>query len=427
MKRRVMMLIISLIAISLFSVPTFAACDHNWVYDYQDIEETTGDRHVYINHYYCTECSETKDEKEYEKHGWMESGRDINRYSKDQHKITTYYECPTCNAQKNEVSYEKHSWIEEEHNGIEYSDSQHILRTEYYCSDCYESKTEDRYVNHQWHVYNKYDYRSVSDKYHTYKEPLKCLDCGKYLENQKSESHHFDQYHNCKDCYAVVAGNTILLSPGRWVSANKKTWLRINVDKTGYLTIDTSRDVSFFTEFRLYNRAKTAYIDSYLGDSCIPVKKGTYYIRLGLNGKIKYSFTKDPSKKNYTKKKAVKLKKNKRAVTVIYASGKKKTWKRYYKIKLKKKQFLRLKITENCIPSEKSVEGGMTTFYFDLVTTSKNKMVSMETEYDKNGQPCGYISSKKLKKGTYYVCLKRDWTSASRPRSTGTFFSLSWK
>ena len=63
MKRRVMMLIISLIAISLFSVPTFAACDHNWVYDYQDIEETTGDRHVYINHQYCTECIETKDEK----------------------------------------------------------------------------------------------------------------------------------------------------------------------------------------------------------------------------------------------------------------------------------------------------------------------------------------------------------------------------
>ena len=69
--KRAMCIIISLIAVSLFSVPTFATCNHNWAYDYQDIEETTGDRHVYINHYYCTECSETKDEKEYEKHQWM--------------------------------------------------------------------------------------------------------------------------------------------------------------------------------------------------------------------------------------------------------------------------------------------------------------------------------------------------------------------
>lgn len=425
MKRRVMMLIISLIAISLFSVPTFAACDHNWVYDYQDIEETTGDRHVYINHYYCTECSETKDEKEYEKHQWIESSREINPYSKDQHKITTYYECPTCNAQKNEVSYEKHSWTEDYHYQIEHSDSQHILRTKYYCSNCDETKTEDKYVNHRWHVYNKNNYRSVSDKIHTFKESIECLDCGKYLDKQKSESHHFDQYHICKECGAVVAGNTILLSPGRWVSANQKTWLRINVAKTGYLTFNTTGgegDTGSSPWLNLYNSSKAVYLDLFLGDGgCVPVKKGTYYVRLEWSGRIKYSFTKDPSKKNYSKKKAVKLKKNKRAVTVIYASGKKKTWKRYYKIKLTKKQYLHLKITVNHTPSE---IGGI---YCDLVTTSKNKGVPMESEYDKNGKSCGLISSKKLKKGTYYVCLERNWTSASRPRSTGTFFSLSWK
>lgn len=430
MKRRVMMLIISLIAISLFSVPTFAACDHNWVYDYQDIEETTGDRHVYINHYYCTECSETKDEKEYEKHQWIESSREINPYSKDQHKITTYYECPTCNAQKNEVSYENHSWIKYYDHYVEYSDSQHILSTGYYCYDCDESKTEEKYVNHRWKVSYKNDYHSVSDKLHTYIEHLDCLDCNKSLDKQKRESHHFDQYHDCKECDAVVAGNTILLSPGRWVSANQKTWLRINVAKAGYLTIDTMDKYmgEFSPSWDLYNGGKTLYTDSKErhDHNCVPVKKGTYFVRLRSSGKIKYSFTKDPSKKNYSKKKAIKLKKNKRAVTVIYASGKKKTWKRYYKIKLTKKQFLHLKITENYTPSEQS-GAGLHHFSSDLVTTAKNKEVPMETEYDKNGQPCGYISSKKLKKGTYYVCLERNWTSASRPRSTGTFFSLSWK
>ena len=413
--------------IIIYNVSAFAACNHNWCFESERIETSNDEQHAYISQYRCSECEETKEDVRYEKHAWINNGRDIKRYSTDKHKMTDHFECPTCGAEKSEDSYVLHSWIEDERSEINYSDTQHFIRVKSHCSICREKKREGTYENHNWILEDQYSYRNSTSTTHSFLEKWGCTKCSASKRVDKKEKHHFDRYNCCKDCRAEV-GKTLSATAGEWVYANKKSWIKIPVKKAGYLTINTVSESNTSPSWSLYNGSRSLFLDSNHRKSsdCVPVKKGTYYLQLTRNGGIKYSFSKDPSRKNYSKKKAIKLKKKKQAVTVIYANAKKKTWKRFYKIKLSKKQFLHLKLTEGYISPGNSSEGRISKNQIDLVTTSGGKNVPMEMDFDKNGNFIGFISYRKLKKGTYYVCLRNSWTPATKKRATGTVFSLSW-
>ena len=130
---------------------------------------------------------------------------------------------------------------------------------------------------------------------------------------------------------------------------------------------------------------------------------------------MKYSFTKVKNPKNLSMKKATKLKKGKTVFITNYPSDKKKTYNRYFKIVLNKKQ--RVKIYSNA-PSVS-------------LLNAKGKPIRCSWEGTVGGvnygKSIGY-SEKKLKKGTYY--LKQQFSGFSyvdKKNGTGAMSYLRWK
>ena len=101
----------------------------------------------------------------------------------------------------------------------------------------------------------------------------------------------------------------------------------INIKKNGYICLTGSRRYGGYYYWKLYNKSKKLFTGLGGGidkDNCkyVAIKKGTYYLKTDEAANIKYVFYKDPSKKNYTKKSAVKLKKNKESgFTCWHAAG----------------------------------------------------------------------------------------------------------
>ena len=67
------------------------------------------------------------------------------------------------------------------------------------------------------------------------------------------------------------------------------------------------------------------------------------------------------------------------------------------------------------------------TLWGDMVTDIHGNDVRMEWAYKKDGRVAGFISSSKVKKGTYYIKVQENWTKASKKRNLGKAYSLSWK
>ena len=422
---------------------------HDWNVDYIEKVAYNQDQHKMIIHYYCGNCDEKKEEfSGYEDHDWYENSTECVPYNKDKHKIVTPYDCSWCQERKEElIGYENHNWLYDYDYGTKsVSDKEHAYKM--YCYDCYETETIKE--KHSW---EDVDYKRISDKDHSYSESCFCgltkprkekhdwvfenykkvsdkeHSCSGYCSlcyatTTRKEKHHFDQYNHCKDCETTVANN-ITLKPGVLAYSNGLSWIKIIVSKNGYLRINSDGYWDF------YDTSKKKVLDVDGGwcanGTLVPVKKGTYYIRTEDACDVKYTFFKDPSKKNYTKKKAQQIKRKKAVVAVIYANAKKKTWKRYFKIKLKKAQFLHLKEFENEPMNINYREKDVSVSDIKgLVKSSKNKRITLEGEYDKSGALIGYISKKKLKKGTYYICLSESYSAASKKRNAGVVYSLYW-
>ena len=370
---------ITLTLFLLFGVQVWAddSCYHNWVPEYTDYEYGTDTQHYKVDHYYCNKCFDSKEEKTAEAHAWVFDFTD--------------YDYGT--------------------------DTQHNKIDHYYCSVCAKTKKMETRENHAWVSQNK-NYDKYSDSEHSYREDIECSVCRSYSTRSGKEPHTPDKYNNCIYCFEKT-GRTVTLKPGKTSYLNEKSWAKIKISKTGYIKLTATNENGSKGWFSIYDKSKRKYLDA--SDSGnYPVKKGTYYVKPGNDIALKYTFKKDPSKKNYTKGKSIRLKRKKAVMTVIYPSAKKKTWARYYKISVPKKQYLRIYLTTG--PSKYS-----DTLWGDLVTDSQGNSVRMEWARNKDGNFAEFISSSKVRKGTYFIKVQGEWTNASRKRYIGKAYSLSWK
>ena len=354
-------------------------------------------------------------------HQWDTHDDTVN-YSNTQHKIITYYYCYNCGESKEESSLVNHTWKYSHTSNDDYSKTQHKVSNYYYCTVCDAERIDTKYQNHSWYDTSKHSYKKKSETQHTYHQSLSCKTCYHWHEQTGTENHKYNRYNECKGCYHVKAKN-ITLSAGKAVCVNDKSWVRINVKKKGFLAITVNKGKDSenpWDGWYFCNSKKQVFTDQKYnyGASWVPVKKGTYYIRPRGSEIIKYTWKKDPSKKNYTKGKSAKLKKKKAVMGAIYPSDSKKTFTRYYKVKLTKKQFLRFTYTEN---------GHDWRITLPHIIDSKGRWYNIENIPDSRGNYTQrWTSSEKLKKGTYYIVVEPRYTSASKKRSAGMVFSIKW-
>ncbi len=266
---------------------------------------------------------------------------------------------------------------------------------------------------HEWEVNYRTNIQQVSATKHSAEVHYTCHKCWQSKVETVEEKHTFDDYKVCTICH-YVKPRTITLKPKTEAKVNGLTWVKIVVDQKGYLILEGSR-----YGWKIYNSSKKAYPHQYInfnseGKAYIPVLKGTYYLYMNDSDyydtdTIKYTFKKDPAKTNYTKKTAISLKAKTEANGVIYTSAAKKTWTRWYKIKLTKAQYIKF---------DRDVH----------LETSKGKYVKIVSDYDKHGNRIGYITGNKQKAGTYYVIIGAGWeTTKEKSYAIGTYYSFSWK
>lgn len=398
-------------------------CTHEWQQSDQIIQQADADHHVVRTYYECSLCGDVKKVEENVAHNWYEYDSSYcDSISDTQHKKGIQYRCSDCGEYKTEGVTENHKWEDWGSNTTYASASQHKVTTTYRCSECYKEKTESKAVNHNLRFRYGDNYKMISDAQHQFTGTYYCDKCYEDIKKTVKEGHHFDQYGTCKDC-DYVRPKSVTLAPKKTVNANENTWIKIVVKKDGYICVTAKNsygsygNIRYSGDYKLYNKSKNLIVNAWgpeIGNSdYIAVKKGTYYIKPYRSYSIQYTFHADPSKKNYTKKKAIKAPAKKAMKGVIYSANKKKTWTRYYKIVLKKKQYVYIYNTYGT--------GG------DLYN-SKGDWIQTETDYDRNGNSKGYVTKKKLKKGTYYFKVSRDWDSArSRRQTTGFYYTFTWR
>ena len=246
-----------------------------------------------------------------------------------------------------------------------------------------------------------------------------------YGTEKKNEAHSLNQYNNCTQCHTFIP-KSVTLKPNNKAYLNSLSWAKIKVKKKGYLRICIYGSHIDSDSWSLYNKNKLPYDDAINMEPnmCVPVKKGTYYLKVNGDYGIKYTFTKKTVKNNDKRSKAISLKKNKAFVALTYPPKNKKIWTGYYKVKLSKKQFLRLLV------GERTTIPGVGGFSFEInIYNSKGKRIPWESYFgttdDKNNM---IITSEKLKKGTYCIELKRYYgTAATRLRYLGSVIALKWK
>ena len=355
-------------------------------------------------------------------HHWESRRTDYEYFNAKQHKKVETFYCSDCYEEKKIETPENHSWELRVENYNEISATQHSCDKEYRCSKCEEYKTDTVKEAHKWVLNLKYDYnyetKSISAEQHSYTSHYYCDGCSADKYPSATEKHNFDEYGICRTCN-YYRTSTVTLKSNSTVNVNENTWMKITAPKKGLVFLYGGGDDTTYIE--LYNSKKWKFPLEYYKygkeQIVIPVSKGTYYLKMRYPwcAAIKYVFKADPSKKNYTKKKAVSLKKNKTYTTVIYSGDKKSTWKRYYKIKLTKKQRITI-LTENEYD------------YFDEeLYNKKGKHIPTSLYCDKNGNWVGFTSNRKLSKGTYYLCISNSWTAVTRKQTTGNYYSFKWR
>ena len=333
-----------------------------------------------------------------------------------------------------------HDW-QEEYSYYDYVDAntcKHVV--EYECYNCWETKTETSTSAHKWKASgdpDDYDYTKISATQHSYKQIYHCENCYDDWDETGIKSvtikqnHTFDKYGRCTKCY-YAKSRTITAKSGKVCYVNPNTWVKFVVKKDGYITLksryegDKTWDGYIYGSF--YNSKKKKFAAMKDSDlSIIPVKKGTYYLRFTSeeDQDLKYTFTAVKNLKNYTVKKAKAVAKNKVAKGCIYCANKKSTWTRYYKITLKKKQYLKLYLKHLLCNSCIDVYPAKS---YDKKYKQFNECVSMSS-FTTNNDWYGRVSMNKLPKGTYYVVIdgSSNWNSVSRKQDTGEYYAFKWK
>ena len=418
-----MMTFLSMMFIVTHSIVTKAdGCSHDW-YEYdKSYSEIDSKQHEITYYYECYNCYDTKTETINQNHSWEEREGDIeySNTNANVHTITHYYYCEDCGAEKIETEKKPHNWKEYSWKDCEkVNDGQHVIKKYFECDDCGAEKTDSKKENHKLKLDYSDSYKSISSEQHSYKGYYNCSECGGNVEKVLKENHKFDKYGVCTECDYCKSRN-ITLSPNKVAYVNNNTWIKINIKKNGYICLTGSERYGGYYYWKLYNKSKKLFTGLGGGidkDNCkyVAIKKGTYYLKTDEAANIKYVFYKDPSKKNYTKKSAVKLKKNKKVKGVIYSSANKKTWTRYYVIDLKKKQYIHLAESYSIYDSSYSI--------YD----SKGYYVSMTDYYNSKGDWDGYVSDYKMPKGKYYIVVSASWTPATKNRTMGRYFEITWR
>ncbi len=201
----------------------------------------------------------------------------------------------------------------------------------------------------------------------------------------------------------VSVGNAGTLSKGKWVSTSGisddlnegggPAFFKIKAPSSGCVKLEikkTGKNEEYieaaFTNSKkkkLADEIEQKGITAYYG-----VKKGTYYVKVDTDAayKIRYTFETAADKKNTTKKKAVSLKQKKTVKGLFVINEKKSRW---YKVKLKKTQTL--KLTLNASTDKYG-------FWYQI-TDSKGKKIVSNQELPRGKKQF----KKKLKAGTYYL------------------------
>lgn len=410
--------------------------NHDWAelpdskYEYKKI---SGTQHEYtVDTHECMVCDAIKTITVKENHNWDSGDAVATKISSSQHRIKTTYSCYDCGATKDVTKKGKHKWLnadKDEYKTI--SQSQHSHKIHYWCEICEAEKTKIKKEKHNW-IYSTTDsIKDVSSKNHICVNIYYCDACETEKTGKVTEKHTYDKkYGICYECDHVKPRSEKLQS-GKWAYLNNKTWAKVTAPKNGYLIVEiknASRKLNPYysspityalSPWSFYDVSKRIYpkYKKISGSSIIPVKKGVYYIKTDDNPlDIKFTFKKDSSAKNYSRKKAMQLGKNRKATALIYSNGKKNTWNRYYKIKVPKKQFLHISIESGLAGSMKHVQ----------VYTKGGKQVKMTTDYDKKGNKCGILSNKKITKGTYYIVISENWSPANKKQTTGSYYAIKW-
>lgn len=322
-----------------------------------------------------------------------------------------------------------HEWNLLETTYEPYSDTDHKVSSRYICAKCGEEREEALYAEHNWDKDapddSVLDVVYKSEDYHEVTYTFNCKDCGDKTIERKEEKHKFNKYNLCTKCFTRVPKN-ITLKAKEKAYINPLSWAKIKVNNKGYLKIYAyGYDNDSSEDWALYNREKLVYADAgYMRSGmCVPVKKGTYYLKVYNDACVKYTFTKKAPTDISKRSKAIKLKKNKKNVTLAYPPAQKNSWIGYYKVKIPKKQFLRLYIGQGS-----TTPGiGMPESLDINIYNSKGKRIPLEGSFGTE-ETNWLISSEKLKKGTYYIKLKIYYGSAaSRLRYLGSVISLKWK
>ncbi len=339
----------------------------------------------------------------------------LEKYDQDQHVEIDRISCQNCGYEVFERILTRHMWEDDDNDMPSYySETQHAYVTNFGC-DCGETKSYAVYEDHAWYL----DDVMTSYKYKTYDQHEKillyaCDKCESIRYETVVEGHNGKGY--CEDCTYPTKDR--VLKEGKYTYRSGRPWLEIHVEEKGYITINL-RSRTKAQAFSLYNGQKEIFKDSKISDGTrIPVKKGTYYIRIkdgSENYSVKYSFHKPITNDNTSKAKATSLGTERTATRAIYSTDKTSKWARWFKIKVKDRHRINL--------------------YLNTYQTSPKLKV-----YDKNGNPVPihlvktmssvqdkYATDEKLQAGTYYICVKENWSDKAKKRTTGSVFKLEWK
>ena len=190
---------------------------------------------------------------------------------------------------------------------------------------------------------------------------------------------------------AQAAEKLVSMKPGQTVKPPSDYYYlyKLTVAKDGILEVTNKSDWGFYLYTKYKKSGDYYYTDgtsvSYSYSNAgktnyIAIKKGTYYFE-AKGGSVKTKYIKPGYKPNYTRKKAIALKKNKQVIACQLDDM---NYNRWYKISLKKKTSVTL-ISNN--------RG-----YIDLYNS---KGIKVETLSDSDNNTMLY--SKPLPKGTYYI------------------------
>lgn len=341
---------------------------HDW--DYNGItgyKKYNSSNHYVVKEYRCSACGQTENRDVLEKHIIGNIIEECKYYSADSHKKYETGKCIQCDAQASiYVATKKHNWVQ--------------IQTE---------KGEDY----------AYDY-STTGKHIRYSY-WQCNDCEKVKTKSSTRDHVIGRDKVCTKCKYPTTSQTLV--EGKYAYKSGRPYLKIVVKEAGYITITQKGDV----RLELLKGDKTTYCDYY--KTRVPVKKGTYYLRnckrtSNENFKVKYTFKKmPPNQDNTTMKKAYKLKPGK-AVTAVQFFKDKDWYFRYYKITLTKSSYISLL----------KPYGGAIDIY------DANGKWYAEDRHKKGDK---YVSTKKLKKGTYYIEL---WLDKDTGSEAGDVVKLQW-